>query len=162
MKRGTRLHKGKAPYIPLCWLLTVHPVRTLQILCCLSPSMLKGRKCVRLELPSSKSDVVLGEIVVMKTLALVLPTRGRAFLCVSLFCIFAQLFGTGKKTIEVSVLYPKQWTVTKTPGEGTLKSLGLKSLFRGRCRCFGLKCDGFGLTVSCRQPWSRLCPLHVP
>ncbi|CAM9684998.1 unnamed protein product [Ascophyllum nodosum] len=28
-----------------------------------------------------------------------------------------QLLGTDKKPIEVSVLYPKQWTVTKTPGK---------------------------------------------
>lgn len=57
---------------------------------------------------------MLAEIVTNKTLVL---------FRVTFFDLFVQLFGTGKRSIDVSVLYPKQWTVTKTPGEGTLKSL---------------------------------------
>lgn len=36
--------------------------------------------------------------------------------CACYFYVLRQLAGSGKQPIEVSVLYPKQWTVTKTPG----------------------------------------------
>lgn len=55
-----------------------------------------------------------------------------------------QLLGTAKQPIDVSVLYPKQWTVTKTPGQYsylTLHCLGphshcMTSPFASYCIAF--------------------------